>query len=144
MTQVEHLYQILRDGKPHRSDNLVRQVYGGEFGLARLGARIFDVKMMVCVCPWKDDHEIDCVCLISYKAPEKKTLQYYQLKIYSPSERPDTSAESALSQVKEPPRSLAQGVFYCECGNALEKKSLDPTFQYCRKCDDFLDTRKIA
>ena len=44
MTQTARLEAILKDGSPHRTDDLVRQVYGDRVALGRLAARVWDVK----------------------------------------------------------------------------------------------------
>lgn len=70
MSQTEKLYKILSDGLPHRSDSLVKLVYGVGDGvwLARLGARAFD-------CKKKYGVEID-----SWPDPNNRKLWFYQLK----------------------------------------------------------------
>jgi hypothetical protein len=57
MSQAEHIYNILSDGLPHRTDELVREVYHGG-ALARLGARIYDVqkKHNVKIESWHDPY----------------------------------------------------------------------------------------
>lgn len=45
MSQKDKLCNLLEDGKPHRTDEIMRVCYGGEhLGLARVGARIWDLK----------------------------------------------------------------------------------------------------
>lgn len=45
LSQTEILYNLLKDGQPHRTDEIQDKVYGGShLGLARVGARIYDVK----------------------------------------------------------------------------------------------------
>jgi hypothetical protein len=45
MTQTERLYNLLKDNLPHRTDEILRVVYGSEHnGIARIGARIADLK----------------------------------------------------------------------------------------------------
>jgi hypothetical protein len=37
MTQTQRLYELLTDGKPHRTDDILRVVYGSEHnGIARI------------------------------------------------------------------------------------------------------------
>ena len=44
-SQTDRLYNLLSDGQPHRTDEIQRVVYGDDhLGLARVGARIFDIK----------------------------------------------------------------------------------------------------
>ena len=69
MSQTNILYNILKDGQPHRSDELVKLVYGNQhLGLARLGARVWDIKKKygVEIYGWADK--------------EIRTLYWYQLK----------------------------------------------------------------
>lgn len=68
MSQIEKLYDELYDGQPHRSDELLKNVYGSEhLGIARLAARIYDLKkrMDVTIRSWPD--------------PEHASLTWYQL-----------------------------------------------------------------
>jgi hypothetical protein len=45
MSQTDQLYNLLKDGLPHRTDEILRVVYGNEhMGIARIGARIADLK----------------------------------------------------------------------------------------------------
>lgn len=69
MSQNDSLYRILSDGLPHRADNLVVSVYGFCDGvrLARLSARVYDVKM-------KHSVEIN-----SWPDKGNKKLWWYQL-----------------------------------------------------------------
>lgn len=68
MSQIERLYKILKDGLPHRSDELLEKVYGSShLGLARLGARCWDLK--------KNGYDI-----IGWHDPDNRTLYFYQLK----------------------------------------------------------------
>ena len=43
-SQTEKLYDLMSDGEPHRTDEIVRKVYGFGMSLARVGARIYDIK----------------------------------------------------------------------------------------------------
>lgn len=67
-SQKIRLLKLLSDGKPHRTDNILQEVYGSEhLGLARVGARIWDLKQAgKNIVGWKD---------------ENKQLYWYQLKI---------------------------------------------------------------
>ena len=80
MSQADNLYFILRDGQPHRSDDLVKAVYGEgmvcpecgnrkQMSLARLGARVFDVKRK---------HNVN---IQSYPDPQNRKLWWYVLKL---------------------------------------------------------------
>jgi hypothetical protein len=67
-TQTDRLYNLLSDGKPHRTDEIQVVVYGGDHrGLARVGARIYDIKYKhrVTINGWHD--------------PDNKTLYWYQI-----------------------------------------------------------------
>lgn len=68
MSQINRLLNVLEDGLPHRSDELLKNVYGSEhLGLARLAARIYDLKKRM------------NVQIRSYPDPEHKSLTWYQL-----------------------------------------------------------------
>jgi hypothetical protein len=43
-SQTERLYELLKDGAAHRTDEIVDKIYGHELSLARVGARVWDVK----------------------------------------------------------------------------------------------------
>lgn len=68
MSQLDLLYDLLYDGQPHRTDEIMKVVYGSDhLGVARIAARISDLrKRGVMVKPaWPDK--------------EKPTLYWYQL-----------------------------------------------------------------
>ena len=45
MTQTERLYELLKEGKPHRTDEILLKVYGSAHnGIARISARVADLK----------------------------------------------------------------------------------------------------
>lgn len=45
MSQTEKLYELLKDGQEHSTIEIMEKVYGGShLGLARVGARIYDIK----------------------------------------------------------------------------------------------------
>lgn len=55
MSQKEKLREFLSDGKPHRTDEIVNSVYGQGLSLARVGARIYDLKQDgFKIVGWKD------------------------------------------------------------------------------------------
>jgi len=67
MTQADKLWQIMEDRKPHRVDELVREVYSMDGpSIARLSARFYDLKRKYGVSfkTWRD--------------PQKKKLTWYQ------------------------------------------------------------------
>jgi len=68
MSQINRLYNLLSDGLPHRTDQILKEVYGSEhLGIARVGARIYDLrKKGLDIRGWEDK--------------EKPTLYYYQLE----------------------------------------------------------------
>lgn len=66
-SQANRLYFLLADGKPHRTDEIMEKVYGGShLGIARIGARIADLKAR--------GHDIR-----GWKDSEVKSLYYYQI-----------------------------------------------------------------
>lgn len=68
LTQKQRLLELLKDYKPHRTDEIMEKVYGGSHcGLARVGARIWDLK--------QDGKEIS-----GRKDPDNHALYWYQLK----------------------------------------------------------------
>ena len=66
MSQNAKILELLSDGKPHRTDEIMASVYGGShLGLARIGARIWELKKKGYeIKGWKDSNP---------------TLYYYQL-----------------------------------------------------------------
>jgi len=44
MTQVEKLERLMGDFQAHRTDEIVEKVYGPGLSLARVGARIYDLR----------------------------------------------------------------------------------------------------
>src|ERR1700759_781828 len=72
-TQTERLYELLKDGLPHRTDEILRVVYGSEHQcIARIGARGADLKEE------KWPGEFKCT-IEGYKDPEKQALYFYKL-----------------------------------------------------------------
>jgi hypothetical protein len=66
-SQANKLYELLKDGHAHRTDEIMRVVYGGDhLGIARIGARIHDLK--------KRGHEVK-----GWKDKERPALYWYQL-----------------------------------------------------------------
>lgn len=43
-SQVEKLESLMSDYQPHRTDEIVEKVYGPGLSLARVGARIYDLR----------------------------------------------------------------------------------------------------
>jgi len=55
MSQRNRLFDLLYDLKPHRTDEIVREVYGEGLSLSRVGARIYDLKELgYDIVGWKD------------------------------------------------------------------------------------------
>lgn len=72
MSQTLKLLNLLQDGRPHRTDEIMAKVYGNDhLGLARVGARIWDLKKKGNdIRGWKDENN--------------HALYYYQLIIPQP------------------------------------------------------------
>jgi hypothetical protein len=73
MTQTERLYNLLKDGNPHRTDEILRVVYGSEHnGIARIGARVADLK------EGRWPGQVRCN-IEGYKDPHNQALYFYKL-----------------------------------------------------------------
>jgi hypothetical protein len=73
MTQTERLYNLLKDGNPHRTDEILRVIYGSEHNVfARIGARVADLKT------GKWPGQVRCE-IVGYKDPENQALYFYKL-----------------------------------------------------------------
>lgn len=69
MSQTDDLYEILKDGKPHASFDLVRAIYHQNSPtIARLSARIYDISKRydVRIRSWRDK--------------ENETMWWYQIE----------------------------------------------------------------
>lgn len=87
MSQCQSLYNLLKDGQPRRTDQILRDVYGGEhLGIARIGARVWDLK--------KSGHEIK-----SWRDPDKPSLWWYQL-LNPPAPPPKVVSQLPLLEIK--------------------------------------------
>ena len=65
--QTQRLYSLLSDGNPHDTIDILNRVYGGEhLGIARISARIWDLK--------KKGYIIE-----SWKDKERKSIWYYKM-----------------------------------------------------------------
>src|SRR3990172_10029952 len=56
-SQTDRLYYLLKDGQPHRTDEVCQIVYGNShLGLARISARIWDIKKKynLNITGWRD------------------------------------------------------------------------------------------
>jgi hypothetical protein len=67
-SQAQRLHELLRDFRPHSTIEIMEKVYGGShLGLARVGARIFDLKSRGAkIKGWRD--------------PENPAIYIYQLQ----------------------------------------------------------------
>lgn len=56
-SQTQPLYELLLDGKSHRTDEIVAKISGQGLSLSRVGARIYDVqkKYKVKIKGWHDE-----------------------------------------------------------------------------------------
>ena len=69
MSQTKKLYELLSDRKPHRTDEIMKVCYGDDhLGLARVGARIWDIK---------NKHNVE---IESWKDKDVPSLWWYQIK----------------------------------------------------------------
>lgn len=81
-SQTDKLYQLLKDGQPHRTDEIQAVVYGSEhLGLARAGARVFDVKRKYNV-EIKGWHDTDNPALYWYHIIAPKESLFSRTKTY--------------------------------------------------------------
>jgi hypothetical protein len=67
-SQVERMWELLSDGKAHRTDEIVERVYGDGLALARVAARVWDVKQR---------YKVE---IAAWKCPNRTTLHWYQIK----------------------------------------------------------------
>jgi len=74
MTQTEALYNLLRDAKPHRTDEILEKIYGGShLGLARVGARVYDLNQ-------KFRKENRAIEVVGWKDKENHALYWYHMR----------------------------------------------------------------
>lgn len=82
-SQTEKLYELLSDGLPHRTDEIMEKIYGGShLGLARVGARIYDIKKKydVSIQGWKDkDNEALYWYQIGMRKPDEELIKKYPI-----------------------------------------------------------------
>lgn len=88
MSQALELLELLKDGKGHRTDEILIKVYGGShLGLSRIGARVSDIIELGYT--FIDE---DGTPLIEYRKrkgwfdKENPTLYWYRIKIDRPSD----------------------------------------------------------
>lgn len=69
MSQSSRLFLLLSDGEPHSTIEIIEQVYGGShLGLARVGARVYDLR--------REGYEIE-----GWKDKENPSIYWYQMKL---------------------------------------------------------------
>jgi len=93
LSQAERLYNLLSDGRPHRTDEILARVYGSAHcGIARIGARIWDIKKKYGV-------NIKCT-----PDDENKTLYWYRMEISAPAsqQKPEIPASASLGSPRHP------------------------------------------
>ena len=69
MSQTSDMYALLSDYKPHSTKEILKEVYGNShLGIARIGARIYDIKgkYRVQIESWQD--------------PIKHSIWWYQIE----------------------------------------------------------------
>lgn len=67
--QVQRLYNLLSDGNSYSTIDILNRVYGGEhLGIARISARIWDLKKKGCI-------------IESWRDKERKSIWYYKMII---------------------------------------------------------------
>lgn len=69
-SQLDRLEKLMRDYKPHRTDEIVEKVYGPRLSLSRVGARIWDFKNK----RLKEGETVE-----SFRDPDNHGLWFYQL-----------------------------------------------------------------
>ena len=94
-SQTTKIHKILSEGRPIRTDEIMDRVYGNDhLGLARIGARIWDIKKKgirieswpdkehstlwwyaIIPSEWGDEYNI----LVNYRGLDKETA-YYEIK----------------------------------------------------------------
>ena len=85
MSQSARLLEFLSDGRWHRTDDILREVYGDDhLGIARIGARIHGLKQDGAAIEGRRDEKI-------------KSLYWYRLL------KPPVNAENRASRPAMPP-----------------------------------------
>jgi hypothetical protein len=95
MTQTEKLFELLKSGRPVRTDEILLKVYGSSHnGIARIGARIADLK----AGKWPGKQK----CTITgYHDPDNVALYFYRMDIPNapklpPAFEPQAAARQSL------------------------------------------------
>jgi hypothetical protein len=79
-SQAERLRILLSDGKPHSTPEILDRVYGvGHSGIARIGARIADLKEKGCVIGGWRDEDNPTVYWYQMKARPKPRVEYVEI-----------------------------------------------------------------
>ena len=96
MTQTDKLFEILKDGKAHRADELLREVYAIQEGptVARLSARKLDVenKFGVEITSWSDPNNRKLWFYRLVKNPEGQSTKISSIGVQAPRVAPGTQA----------------------------------------------------
>jgi hypothetical protein len=89
-SQAELLYKLLADGLAHRTDQIQALVYGGNhLGLARVGARIWDIKKK---------HNVE---IKGWKDKENPSLYWYQIVLKFPELSKDARTPEAILNLEK-------------------------------------------
>lgn len=74
LSQSERIRRLLADGEPHSTIEMMEKVYGGShLGIARVGARIYDLKGKGCaIIGWKDEKNPTVYWYQMHVRPEPK------------------------------------------------------------------------
>lgn len=87
--QIDLLYDLLSDQKPHRTDEILKKVYGsGKLGIARIGARIYDIKQRY------------SVEIIGWHDKLRPTLYWYMMKQTKFYEKQSSSTSRKVTKKK--------------------------------------------
>ena len=83
MNQAKKILQLLSDGKPHRTDQILEVCYGSNhLGLARIGSRINDLVKSGTIFIDEDGNELmEYGKRRGWKDKEKPSLYWYRVKI---------------------------------------------------------------
>lgn len=87
-SQTDILYNLLKDEQPHSTVEIMAKVYGGShLGLARAGARVWDIKNnvdkygLIIIEGWKDK---DNPSVYWYQLKQVKKIQPITTQVYRP------------------------------------------------------------
>ena len=94
MSQRERLLDLLKDGEPHSTIEILNEVYGVEhYGVARISARIIELR--------REGYLID-----GWKDKEKKTVYWYRLVGSRASAAPKPLKAAQRFPLERPPAEL--------------------------------------